>query len=388
MDAASQQATAVIREGDPSQSRQNNTDVKADAADTAKKSEGTSKVKEVSKGTERKKSHGGKKKKSNTGDSKDKRKNKKKVITTGSSSDSTDESTDDSDSESEADEKSTVFHKRAVKKPQNTHKAKLADKVKHISLSQAAAETDSELSDSSSDTEEEEEEDDDPVPTSRNSKNTNAQSERLNPGEVMLELKRLRGLIQQTQIQQQNGGMGAVFGGAGGLGGTAGFDGGLYANIPGRSAWGTYPPPPVQHAALRTIPPARSAGLDEPQDAAADPLARLLGNPKSAKNANRGSTSKSTVPKKLDYKRVDQVWDNTLHNFKLQDTAKAAAETKYDGFCFHVRRTFDWEGKYKTTVVDIKNKLLRECLQDVIGNIKGVSLVDETPKIDPNVLFL
>ncbi|KAK7721276.1 hypothetical protein SLS64_001572 [Diaporthe eres] len=98
--------------------------------------------------------------------------------------------------------------------------------------------------------------------------------------------------------------------------------------------------------------------------------------------------SQKQKSKKYDFKRVDQVWDNSIHNFKLQDTAESAADKKYDGFCFHVRRTFDWEGKYKATVVDVKSKALRECLQDVIGNIKGVSLVDETPKIDPNVLFL
>jgi len=91
---------------------------------------------------------------------------------------------------------------------------------------------------------------------------------------------------------------------------------------------------------------------------------------------------------KMDYKRVDQVWDNTIHNYKLQDTAEGTIDAQYDEFLFHVRRTFDWEGKYKATVVDIKSKSLRECLQDVIGNIKGVSLVEETPKLDPNMLFL
>jgi len=91
---------------------------------------------------------------------------------------------------------------------------------------------------------------------------------------------------------------------------------------------------------------------------------------------------------KLDYKRVDQVWDNTIHNYKLQDTAEGTIDAQYDEFLFHVRRTFDWEGKYKATIIDIKSKLLRECLQDVMGNIKGVSLVEETPKLDPNMLFL
>ena len=91
---------------------------------------------------------------------------------------------------------------------------------------------------------------------------------------------------------------------------------------------------------------------------------------------------------RLDYKRVDQVWDTTIHNYKLQDTAEHTTDTQYDDYLFHVRRTFDWEGKYKQTLVDIKSQLLRECLQDVMGNIKGVSLVEDTPKLDPNMLFL
>lgn len=90
----------------------------------------------------------------------------------------------------------------------------------------------------------------------------------------------------------------------------------------------------------------------------------------------------------LEYKRVDQVWDSQIHNYKLQDTNEATNNASYDGFLFHVRRTFDWEGKYKTTIVDIKSKALREALQDVMGSIKGVSLVEETPKLDPNMLFL
>lgn len=110
-------------------------------------------------------------------------------------------------------------------------------------------------------------------------------------------------------------------------------------------------------------------------------------------NLRLGSTQNKDAEKgrkatRLEYKRVDQVWDDTLHNYKLQDTVEGKADAEYDEFIFHVRRTFDWEGKYKATIVDIKSKLLRECLQDVIGDIKGVSLVDETPKVDPNLLFL
>ncbi|GJN79242.1 hypothetical protein PLIIFM63780_002755 [Purpureocillium lilacinum] len=102
----------------------------------------------------------------------------------------------------------------------------------------------------------------------------------------------------------------------------------------------------------------------------------------------RAKTPKETKKKgKADFKRVDWVWDSTRYTFKLQNTA-ATTVTRYDDFIFHVRRTFDSEGKYRQTFVDIKSKLLRECLQDVIGNVRGASLVDGTPKLDPNLLFL
>ena len=99
-------------------------------------------------------------------------------------------------------------------------------------------------------------------------------------------------------------------------------------------------------------------------------------------------SSKSAKSKSLTFKRVDQVWDNKIHNYKLQDTAEEPADAEYEGYVFHVRRTFDWEGKYKQTVIDIKSKVLRDALQEVMGNIKGVSLVEDVPKLDPNLLFL
>ncbi|EFX04446.1 aaa family ATPase [Grosmannia clavigera kw1407] len=105
-------------------------------------------------------------------------------------------------------------------------------------------------------------------------------------------------------------------------------------------------------------------------------------------NQRKSSRHRRSKTSRLDFKRVDQVWDSTIHNYKLQDTAEGITDPEYEGYLFHVRRTFDWEGKYKQTVVDIKSKLLRDSLQEVIGDVKGVSLVEEVPKLDPNLLFL
>lgn len=98
--------------------------------------------------------------------------------------------------------------------------------------------------------------------------------------------------------------------------------------------------------------------------------------------------SKKKRASKLEFKRVDQLWDSTIHNYKLTDTAEDQESAEYDQYLFNVRRTFDWEGKYKTTLVDIKSKLLKEALNDVMDGVKGVSLVEEAPAVDPNLLFL
>ncbi|KAK3389467.1 cation channel-like protein [Podospora didyma] len=139
-------------------------------------------------------------------------------------------------------------------------------------------------------------------------------------------------------------------------------------------------PPPIYDTGLRinqAPPPMRAP--------------RRSGHPPPGRNINLGGLDpnllldgkqqlkdkrKRQKATKLDYKRVDQ------------DTAEGTIDAQYDEFLFHVRRTFDWEGKYKATIIDIKSKMLRECLQSVMGNIKGVSLVEDTPKLDPNMLFL
>lgn len=152
----------------------------------------------------------------------------------------------------------------------------------------------------------------------------------------------------------------------------------LPAHNPPRGMAGRRPPPPMPRGG-------RGLGrgmLGSPNNIIVDEHGKLGGH-RRRKSSKRKKSSKS-----MNFKRVDQVWDNTIHNYKLQDTAEGSTDSEYDGYVFHVRRTFDWEGKYKQTIVDIKSKLLRDALQEVMGDIKGVSLVEETPKLDPNLLFL
>ncbi|KAL4992734.1 hypothetical protein BDW68DRAFT_183952 [Aspergillus falconensis] len=91
---------------------------------------------------------------------------------------------------------------------------------------------------------------------------------------------------------------------------------------------------------------------------------------------------------KMAFKRVDQLWDNTIHKYKLTETVNDPDANEWDQYLFTVRRKFDWEGKYMETVVDLKSKHLREALGKVMDGVKGVSLVQDTAVVDPNMLFL
>ncbi len=79
----------------------------------------------------------------------------------------------------------------------------------------------------------------------------------------------------------------------------------------------------------------------------ANQLAALGLDPVSLKKTKKDKKAKKKRGSKLEFKRVDQLWDSTIHNYKLTDTAEDEESSEYDQYLFTVRRTFDWEGKYK-----------------------------------------
>lgn len=422
MDSIAQQTTAVKKGGGPAKPRADD-DVEVDSPDTINASDSLPNGKEAAE-TRDKKSDVAKKQSSGNKLKKDKAKKKKKmkkqhVPTDSSSSDSSDDQLSDSYSTSDDTDREAVLpRKRSAKKGQNTLKLKTGKTKKHKSLMKpksqllAAPDSESESSGSDSDSASESESSGDDAEdvelvVDQKKKKTRDQGLKQDLGyHVARELQRI---LQLAQAQPSAPALHSHAGYGAGLD-DAGFGAGL--------SGATYPRSAVLGGLQQGYPsglgsrsrPIRVAGL--PQlgindtfderlallDALGDPLGRgsgLTGRGlrRDGTQADKKQSSHPTDPKKqkskkANYKRVDQVWDNAIHNFKLQDTAESSTDKQYSGFCFHVRRTFDWEGKYKATVVDIKSKLLRECLQDVMGNIKGVSLVDETPKMDPNVLFL
>jgi hypothetical protein len=99
------------------------------------------------------------------------------------------------------------------------------------------------------------------------------------------------------------------------------------------------------------------------------------------------SSSKKGKDDGLQFKRVDHLWDASIHNWKIKESA-ADDDSEFAEYAFLIRRCFDWENKYSRTEVDIKSKPLRTVLAEVMKECKSVSLEAEEPIVDPNTLFL
>lgn len=306
-----------------------------------------------------------KKKRAKDADTSDSSSSSSSSSSSDSDSDSSDSSDDtsDSDSDSSDDESDTEREekkKKKKKKKNEKSKAKKKEKAKgkgrrkEKTKSKKRAKKDESSSDSSSDSSDESVASDvasDIDETADKDANTTDSQTQL----LQLQLQQLQ---QQVQLLQMNQNLTHT----------------LTQPPQAINTWAlpasTLPPMPKQP------PPIRRARKTSSKDA------------DGTSSSKRDRKSKKKRASKLEYKRVDQLWDNTIHNYKLTDTAEDEESSEYDQYLFNVRRTFDWEGKYKTTFVDIKSKLIKEALNEVMDGVKGVSLVEETPCVDPNLLFL
>ena len=116
--------------------------------------------------------------------------------------------------------------------------------------------------------------------------------------------------------------------------------------------------------------------------AAVAALTKQITDAKAAITTNAQSHSRKNS---LEFKRVDQVWDSKIRDYKFTESVE---DVKDEFDCvFTVRRRFGWDNKYLETMIDIKSKVLRGVLQMVFKDCKSVSLVEDKPSIHPHFLF-
>ncbi|KAK0637179.1 P-loop containing nucleoside triphosphate hydrolase protein [Bombardia bombarda] len=103
------------------------------------------------------------------------------------------------------------------------------------------------------------------------------------------------------------------------------------------------------------------------------------------------STTKEDEPQierasMLDYKRVDEVWDEKSGKYKIVGSTSSKAD-ELDRYVFVVRDRIDMRTQVTTSYIDMKSASLRDILREMCKDIRGVSLADVTPSIERKALF-
>ncbi|EIT77446.1 hypothetical protein Ao3042_06241 [Aspergillus oryzae 3.042] len=118
-------------------------------------------------------------------------------------------------------------------------------------------------------------------------------------------------------------------------------------------------------------------------------------NRDSKKKSHKSKSSSVVTPSDDSSDGSDSSADSSSAEESVSEDEESPSKTvddpdanEWDQYLFTVRRKFDWDNKYTETVVDLKSKYIRDALAKVMDGVKGVSLVQETAVVDPNMLFL
>ncbi|KAH7000859.1 P-loop containing nucleoside triphosphate hydrolase protein [Ilyonectria destructans] len=122
-------------------------------------------------------------------------------------------------------------------------------------------------------------------------------------------------------------------------------------------------------------------------------LEKLVAERSTSESSSSGddAATKAKEPKverasKLAYKRVEEAWDDKSWKYKIVETAGPGVKD-LDQYVFLVRDRIDRKTDEITSFIDVKSPSLRDVLREVCRDIRVVSLAEETPSIDRNILF-
>ncbi len=107
---------------------------------------------------------------------------------------------------------------------------------------------------------------------------------------------------------------------------------------------------------------------------------------KDARQADKKKEKKKGTEAK--FIRVNRLWSKDEHRYVLEISSEHTEAGEYEQYAFNVRRMFDWDNKYTGTCLDIMSKPLKAALRHIMGAVKGISLEEDSPSVDPNTIFL
>ncbi|KAJ6112321.1 hypothetical protein N7523_008382 [Penicillium sp. IBT 18751x] len=88
------------------------------------------------------------------------------------------------------------------------------------------------------------------------------------------------------------------------------------------------------------------------------------------------------------FKTVVESWDKEACKYKIAEPTETSTDLDdYAGYVFVVRERVDRKSEEVMSYVDVKSEGLRDILREVLHGIKAVSLMEDKPSIEQNVLF-
>ncbi|PGH19285.1 hypothetical protein AJ80_04038 [Polytolypa hystricis UAMH7299] len=90
---------------------------------------------------------------------------------------------------------------------------------------------------------------------------------------------------------------------------------------------------------------------------------------------------------KLEYKTVEEVWDEKNHKYKIRDSLEVPEVTELDEYVFVVRVRIDRTTGEPRAYFDIKSGELHDILKTVLQDVKAVSLEADKPTVDRDLLY-
>ncbi|KAJ5100784.1 ATPase AAA-type core [Penicillium angulare] len=113
----------------------------------------------------------------------------------------------------------------------------------------------------------------------------------------------------------------------------------------------------------------------------ADPSPPICTTPTDFKSFERWAS-------KSQFKTILETWDNKACKYKIAESVDTSSgPDDYADYAFVVRERMDRETEDVTPFIDVKSEGLRDILRGVLLDINSISLMEDKPSIEQNVLF-
>ncbi|KAM5479378.1 hypothetical protein MaudMau93_007895 [Microsporum audouinii] len=125
-------------------------------------------------------------------------------------------------------------------------------------------------------------------------------------------------------------------------------------------------------------------------DAALSPVQRKLvtrPGPGPKGMAEAGIVTQRVRASKLEYKTVEEIWNEREQRYKISGAVEAPKVSKLDEYLFVVRSRTYLHATQPTVYIDIKSEHLRDILRCLLEGVRAVKLDGDMPSVNRDLLF-